>query len=696
MQHREGSDAFNEPASLDLDFDGDGDTGQEIAALAQSANPVSGLPDVFTTYSANGNAVSGSVLEITLTFNGLESNDEGIYLDNIVVTTDAAGGGLSVITNAATAISQIGATLEGEITDTGGDDATERGFFYSTTDGFADGTGTKVSSTGTFGAGTFSEVVNGLDPATTYYYKAFATNGTDGTVYGIQFDFTTSDLPAPVATAVTAVGSTGFTANWGAVTGATGYRLDVYTETAGSLTTETFTGIGGGTSSSYLTRSWTGDGGIDWTAYNARVDQEVDSGNEAITLRNASGAYLESGEISGSITQISFDVKQVFSGSGGELTVKVLHGASFSNETTVGTISYTATKATFDETVTGITGNYKIRIDNNTSARPAIDNLAFGSASTQTFLTGFQDLDVGNVISYAVTGATADTEYNYVVRATDGANTSADSNSITVTTSATSPEITAVGTPGAMTTTFGTASAAESFTVSGTDLTEGILVTPPSGFEVSTSIGSGYAATLTVGGAGTVANTTVYIRLAADTLGGTYSGNVVLSSAGATDVDVATTASTVNYTTIQQWRVDNNLAPDASNTADSDADGRSNLEEFAFGTDPDDNLSGSGAVSVTDANSFLPGSPVVRTILGDGNPIRLRFVRRKDFATVGLTYTTNFTDSIGALVASTPNQTIVSDAGGDYEVVEVKFPLFDSLGQKATALFATVEVSLAN
>jgi hypothetical protein len=85
-------------------------------------------------------------------------------------------------------------------------------------------------------------------------------------------------------------------------------------------------------------------------------------------------------------------------------------------------------------------------------------------------------------------------------------------------------------------TTYGSASSTTSFTVSGQNLTAGILITPPPGFEVSQTAGgaSGYAATQTVGAAGTVATTTVYLRLASGTSAGTYSGNVVCSSAGAT------------------------------------------------------------------------------------------------------------------------------------------------------------------
>ena len=117
--------------------------------------------------------------------------------------------------------------------------------------------------------------------------------------------------------------------------------------------------------------------------------------------------------------------------------------------------------------------------------------------------------------------------------------------------SAATPTITASGTLAAVNTTYGTASASPtSFTVSGANMNTGITVTPPPGFEVSQTAGgaSGYAGSgnpITVGSSGTIANTTVYVRLAANAPVGAYSGNIVLSSTSASNVNVATVSSTV-------------------------------------------------------------------------------------------------------------------------------------------------------
>ncbi|WP_183579965.1 gliding motility-associated C-terminal domain-containing protein [Mucilaginibacter sp. X5P1] len=88
-----------------------------------------------------------------------------------------------------------------------------------------------------------------------------------------------------------------------------------------------------------------------------------------------------------------------------------------------------------------------------------------------------------------------------------------------------------------LSTNYGIPSSSGSFTVSGDNLKEGILVTPPQGFEVSTD-DIHFSNTVTVGGAGSVISTTVYVRLAATTPVNTYSGNVVLSSTGAGSANV--------------------------------------------------------------------------------------------------------------------------------------------------------------
>ena len=124
------------------------------------------------------------------------------------------------------------------------------------------------------------------------------------------------------------------------------------------------------------------------------------------------------------------------------------------------------------------------------------------------------------------------------------------SGTVESTNAAPSPSISSGGSLAAVNTVYGTASTnPTSFTLSGANLAEGIKVAPPAGFEVSAGNTNGFAGqgnSIIVGSAGTVASTTIFVRLAADTDVGNYSGNIVCSSVGASNASVATVASTVS------------------------------------------------------------------------------------------------------------------------------------------------------
>ena len=82
------------------------------------------------------------------------------------------------------------AVINGKIDDNGGSTLTSYGFAYAespnpTIDGF------KIE-VGTDGEGEYNGKITDLKPSTKYYVKAYATNG-NGTSYGDQIDFTTTD-----------------------------------------------------------------------------------------------------------------------------------------------------------------------------------------------------------------------------------------------------------------------------------------------------------------------------------------------------------------------------------------------------------------------------------------------------------------------------------------------------------------------
>ena len=117
-------------------------------------------------------------------------NGGGATSLNIAVTASGSNSVAPSTANLnATNITTSTATLNADITTAGcNETVTERGFYYSTTNGFANGTGTKVSETGEFENGTFSFNITGLTPSTVYYFKAFAQNS-NGISYSEQSSF---------------------------------------------------------------------------------------------------------------------------------------------------------------------------------------------------------------------------------------------------------------------------------------------------------------------------------------------------------------------------------------------------------------------------------------------------------------------------------------------------------------------------
>ncbi|NVM24264.1 MAG: hypothetical protein HWN68_21100, partial [Desulfobacterales bacterium] len=92
----------------------------------------------------------------------------------------------TVTPDAATGQGAIAATLNGTLADNGGEDC-DCGLEWGLDTGYGITTPTESKST----SESFSQVIGGLEPGTTYHFRAFATNSA-GTAYGADRTFTTS------------------------------------------------------------------------------------------------------------------------------------------------------------------------------------------------------------------------------------------------------------------------------------------------------------------------------------------------------------------------------------------------------------------------------------------------------------------------------------------------------------------------
>jgi hypothetical protein len=118
----------------------------------------------------------------------------------------------------------------------------------------------------------------------------------------------------------------------------------------------------------------------------------------------------------------------------------------------------------------------------------------------------------------------------------------------------------------------------------------------------------------------------------------------------------------------------------ASIASDADFDSLSNLQEYAFGTDP---LQASGAAVQWSGSTFLSaGVPVPHATTVNGSfSYRAVFSRRKDYNTVGLSYAVEFSADLATWKASTTTPIRLADHG-EIEAVYVPYLIFVN-GKKA-------------
>jgi endonuclease I/phosphodiesterase/alkaline phosphatase D-like protein len=191
----------------------------------------------------------------------------------------------------------------------------------------------------------------------------------------------TPSLGTPVATSATNITSTSFTANWNTANGATGYRIDV------------------STNSSFLSFV---------SGYN-----NVNVNN--VTTYSVSGLNPETGYF---YRVRAYDSSETSSNSN---TISVTTNAPLSTPTATNASNVASTSFSANwNSVSGATG-YEIDVATDTGFN--------------NFVGSYNDLDIGNVTTYSVSGLNPETDYYYRVRAYDTAETSTNSNTISLTTS---------------------------------------------------------------------------------------------------------------------------------------------------------------------------------------------------------------------------------------------------------------------
>ena len=377
------------------------------------------------------------------------------------INVAASGSGINtaptVATGAASAITSSSATVAGTLnTASSCGTVTAYGIEYSTTPGFANGSGTAVASTNLSGT-SFSSALSGLDPCTVYYTHAYATRAS-GTTYGSQGTFTTAVIATPTATAATGVLANNFTANWGAVAGATGYYLDVSTSptfgTPGgqlvgwNFTSATTTATSGIPANATKSISTTAAGTLTYSAPNNQLYTDGwDAGANtkywqiSLVTTGYSTLTLSSIQQSSNTGPKNFKV-QYRIGTGGAWTDVPSGTVNVANEITTGVLNNLALPAACNNQpdvylrwiMTSNTSVNNFTVAGSGTSR--ISAISVDAIAAPSFVPGYNNLSVAGT-SQSVTGLASGTTYYYRVRTAAASCTSANSNVITVTTAVT-------------------------------------------------------------------------------------------------------------------------------------------------------------------------------------------------------------------------------------------------------------------
>ena len=266
---------------------------------------------------------------------------------------------------------------------------------------------------------------------------------------------------APTATAATGVSYNKFTANWNSVSGATKYYLDVYKKgaTATDLiiseyvegsSSNKYIEIYNGTAtnidlSNYKLQLYSNGAGEGSPTQNITLSGTLNSGQCKVYKNSSAALTLPDGVTADNNAAVNFN------GDDAVALYKIstssyvdIFGRIGEDPATIWTSgSYTTVDKTLvrkSSVTSGITTNPSSGFPTLTTEWDMYDQNDVSHLGSHTmdsgnsYVSGYQNRDVGNVTSYEVSGLEADNTYYYVVRAYNDYGTSANSNEISVTT----------------------------------------------------------------------------------------------------------------------------------------------------------------------------------------------------------------------------------------------------------------------
>jgi len=528
---------------------------------------------ISNTFEPKTLTLSGGTASTVVTFRTASTKGR-YFLDEVVISSTAPTGAPTTITSATNVSGQVGSNLSYTITANNSPSAfgvstnLPTGLSLNSSSGLISGTpsgaGTNVvmvTASNSFG-GTSTNVTFAIGPLLApVITSATNTNGTVGQVFSYQItasnsptSFSASNLPAGLSST-----SNGLISGIPTTEGTNTVAL--YASNAAGVGTKNLT-LGIAPASSVITlAAWDVNSQTNYGT-SPLSPTTLAANLTAVGLTRASGLTTTSTAAAG-----GWGANGWYQGASGTVSNAVAANqfATFSIGATNGyKLSLSSiTKLQYRRSGTGPT-NGVLQVQVGSGAFTDITNLNYSNSSSSGASLGpidlstnaqLQNISNGVPVNFRLVnlGSTSVSGTWYVYKTSTTNEASLVISGTLVTTSNVAPVISTSGTLGSVSTTYGTASPTPtSFRVSGENMAAGIQVSVPNGYEVSATgaTATDYASSVTVGAAGTVVPTTVFVRLAANTVPGTYTGNVVCSSLAAPSVNVATASSTVDKKSI--------------------------------------------------------------------------------------------------------------------------------------------------
>jgi hypothetical protein len=551
-------------------FGYDAAKGQQFGSAANPATPLSlstsGITGTISSVKVSTSGASGIAGTVAVSVGGTAYSPATVTLTNVNATYEFTGSASGQIKISWTQTSSKAVYLQSVEVSYGSSTPVAAPVFSPVGGSYTSAQSVTLSSA-TQGAKIYYTTDGSTpDKTKTLYQSAISVNTTTtikaiaydsnnlnpSTVTSATYTFSIAGPGTPVATEATNISSTSFKANWNNVETATGYKLNVYksesSSTESTVLAENFDKFSAGA---------TGSG-----ATSADVAATLDSytqtsGWTGVKIYQAGGtAKFGTSSVLGYIVTPALDL----SANGGAFTLsfKSMAWSTDATElyiylndvlvyTLTGLDNSTYTLKEFTVPLTGGTASSKIKFEGKQAAKGRffLEDLTIKQGGGQSF-TAIEGspFTVNGSNAKDITGLTPATTYKYNLTAFNSSGQeSALSNSIVVkTVDGVSP---AVSVSVAQLSGFTYVqnhgpSAAQSFTVSGSNLQNDITMTAPADFEISKNAASGYSASVTLSvSQGTVAATTIYVRMKAGLNADDYSGEtLIVSAAGATSVSV--------------------------------------------------------------------------------------------------------------------------------------------------------------